>query len=109
MGFSSPAGQGSPQRPGRLALDTPAPDRFREYTRMRLHRRADGRFPEHAFGSMLSPENASRETLVAPRTRTMLTTSSSLLERLRQPDGNGQAWDRFVTLYSGLLYYWARS
>jgi RNA polymerase sigma-70 factor (ECF subfamily) len=40
--------------------------------------------------------------------RTMLTTSSSLLERLRQPAVNPQAWGRFVSLYAGLLYRWAR-
>ena len=35
----------------------------------------------------------------------MLTTSASLLERLRQPDGD--AWARFVELYAPLLYRWA--
>jgi len=37
----------------------------------------------------------------------MDTTSSSLLERLRQP-GASEAWQRFVHLYTPLLYYWAR-
>jgi RNA polymerase sigma-70 factor (ECF subfamily) len=37
----------------------------------------------------------------------MNTTSISLLERLRQP-GDEQAWQRFVQLYTPLLYYWAR-
>jgi RNA polymerase sigma-70 factor (ECF subfamily) len=37
----------------------------------------------------------------------MHTTSFSLLERLRQP-GETQAWERFVSLYTPLLYYWAR-
>src|SRR5262245_46603902 len=37
----------------------------------------------------------------------MDTTSTSLLERLRQPDA-GTAWDRFVYLYTPLLYHWAR-
>jgi len=37
----------------------------------------------------------------------MDTTSSSLLERLRQP-GEAEAWQRFVRLYTPLLYYWAR-
>ena len=37
----------------------------------------------------------------------MNTTSASLLERLRRPDANG-AWERFVDLYTPLLYYWAR-
>ena len=37
----------------------------------------------------------------------MNTTSASLLERLRQPHA-GDAWDRFVKLYTPLLYYWAR-
>jgi RNA polymerase sigma-70 factor (ECF subfamily) len=35
-------------------------------------------------------------------------TSTSLLERLRQP-GDQLAWVRFVELYTPLLYYWARS
>jgi RNA polymerase sigma-70 factor (ECF subfamily) len=35
----------------------------------------------------------------------MLTTSASLLERLRQPDDN--AWDRYVALYAPLLHRWA--
>jgi RNA polymerase sigma-70 factor (ECF subfamily) len=39
----------------------------------------------------------------------MMTTSSSLLDRLRQSQMDGQAWDRFVTLYTALLYHWARS
>jgi RNA polymerase sigma-70 factor (ECF subfamily) len=39
----------------------------------------------------------------------MLTTSYSLLERLRRPEGDAQAWDRFVALYTELLYRWARS
>lgn len=38
----------------------------------------------------------------------MLTTSYSLLERLRRPDTDGQAWNRFVSLYTPLLYRWAR-
>jgi RNA polymerase sigma-70 factor (ECF subfamily) len=37
----------------------------------------------------------------------MHTTPISLLERLRQP-GELAAWDRFVKLYTPLLYYWAR-
>jgi RNA polymerase sigma-70 factor (ECF subfamily) len=37
----------------------------------------------------------------------MDTTSPSLLERLRYP-GEEKAWDQFVTLYSPLLYRWAR-
>jgi RNA polymerase sigma-70 factor (ECF subfamily) len=36
----------------------------------------------------------------------MTTTSVSLLERLRQPSDNG-AWERFVALYTPLLYSWA--
>lgn len=38
----------------------------------------------------------------------MLTTSHSLIARLRQPEVDSQAWDRFVTLYTELLYHWAR-
>jgi RNA polymerase sigma-70 factor (ECF subfamily) len=38
----------------------------------------------------------------------MLTTSYSLLERLRQSDLDSPAWDRFVALYTPLLHYWAR-
>ncbi len=34
-------------------------------------------------------------------------TSSSLLDRLRQP-ADHKAWERFVELYTPLLYYWAR-
>jgi RNA polymerase sigma-70 factor (ECF subfamily) len=34
-------------------------------------------------------------------------TPSSLLQRLRRP-GDSAAWDRFVELYTPLLYYWAR-
>lgn len=37
----------------------------------------------------------------------MYTTSASLLERLRQP-GQEQAWQRFVELYTPLLYTWAQ-
>ena len=37
----------------------------------------------------------------------MDSTSASLLMRLRSP-GNEQAWDRFVELYTPLIYYWAR-
>jgi RNA polymerase sigma-70 factor, ECF subfamily len=37
----------------------------------------------------------------------MNTTPVSLLERLRQP-GNQPAWDRFVDLYTPLLYHWGR-
>src|SRR5579872_4330378 len=33
-------------------------------------------------------------------------TSISLLDRLRRPDQ--QAWERFVALYTPLLYYWAQ-
>jgi RNA polymerase sigma-70 factor, ECF subfamily len=35
------------------------------------------------------------------------TTSLTLLQALRQP-GDGAAWDRFVRLYTPLLYHWAR-
>lgn len=38
----------------------------------------------------------------------MLTTSYSLLESLRQPEMDPSAWDRFVALYTALLYRWAR-
>jgi len=38
---------------------------------------------------------------------TMNTTSASLLEQLRQPT-NRASWERFVLLYTPLLYYWAR-
>jgi RNA polymerase sigma-70 factor (ECF subfamily) len=34
-------------------------------------------------------------------------TPASLLERLRRPDEQA-AWDRFVDLYTPLIYYWAR-
>lgn len=37
----------------------------------------------------------------------MHTTPVSLLERLRQPSCP-EAWDRFVALYTPLLYYWAQ-
>lgn len=37
----------------------------------------------------------------------MNTTSASLLERLCQPEA-AEAWQRFVQLYTPLLYYWAR-
>jgi RNA polymerase sigma-70 factor (ECF subfamily) len=37
----------------------------------------------------------------------MNTTPVSLLERMRQP-GNQPAWDRFVDLYTPLLYHWGR-
>jgi RNA polymerase sigma-70 factor (ECF subfamily) len=37
----------------------------------------------------------------------MDTTSVSLLERLRQP-ADKEAWERFVRLYTPLLYHWAR-
>ncbi len=33
-------------------------------------------------------------------------TPASLLERIRQP-GERQAWDRFVELYTPLIYFWA--
>src|SRR5262245_58872999 len=38
----------------------------------------------------------------------MHTTSVSLLERVRRP-GEAKAWERFVELYTPLLYHWARS
>jgi RNA polymerase sigma-70 factor (ECF subfamily) len=37
----------------------------------------------------------------------MNTTSVSLLEKLRQPTDSA-AWDRFVDLYTPLLFYWGR-
>jgi RNA polymerase sigma-70 factor (ECF subfamily) len=37
----------------------------------------------------------------------MQTTPVSLLERLHQPEAR-DAWDRFVRLYTPLLYHWAR-
>jgi RNA polymerase sigma-70 factor, ECF subfamily len=37
----------------------------------------------------------------------MDSTSATLLHRLRQPT-NQAAWDRFVRLYTPLLFYWAR-
>jgi RNA polymerase sigma-70 factor (ECF subfamily) len=37
----------------------------------------------------------------------MHTTSVSLLDRLRQP-ADPQAWERFVDLYTPLLFHWAR-
>ncbi len=37
----------------------------------------------------------------------MHTTPASLLEQVRRPD-NSQAWDRFVDLYTPLLFHWAR-
>jgi RNA polymerase sigma-70 factor (ECF subfamily) len=37
----------------------------------------------------------------------MLTTSTSLLNQLRQPD-QPEAWERFVSLYTPLLVIWAR-
>jgi len=37
----------------------------------------------------------------------MLSTPASLLERLRQPK-DAHAWDRFVELYSPLLFHWAK-
>jgi RNA polymerase sigma-70 factor (ECF subfamily) len=37
----------------------------------------------------------------------MESTCTSLLRRLRQP-GQGQAWTRFVELYTPLIYYWGR-
>jgi RNA polymerase sigma-70 factor (ECF subfamily) len=37
----------------------------------------------------------------------MHTTPASLLERLRQPDQQA-AWSHFVSLYTPLLYHWAR-
>lgn len=36
------------------------------------------------------------------------TTSLSLLERLRQPEDHA-SWERFVRLYTPLIYYWARN
>lgn len=37
----------------------------------------------------------------------MHTTPTSLLQRLREPDAES-AWNRFVALYTPLLYYWAK-
>ncbi len=37
----------------------------------------------------------------------MHTTSASLLERLRQP-AEQESWQRFVQLYTPLIFYWAR-
>src|SRR5262249_54081307 len=42
-----------------------------------------------------------------PHTTCMLETSLSLLQRLRTP-GDQPAWDRFVELYTPLLFCWAR-
>jgi RNA polymerase sigma-70 factor (ECF subfamily) len=39
----------------------------------------------------------------------VLTTSYSLLYRLRQSHLDGQAWERFVAIYTALLYRWVRS
>lgn len=46
---------------------------------------------------------------IPERTKTgrMHTTPVSLLERLRQPTARGD-WERFVQLYTPLLYYWVR-
>jgi RNA polymerase sigma-70 factor (ECF subfamily) len=38
----------------------------------------------------------------------MYTTSASLLERLQGPD-DPESWQRFVRLYTHLLFYWARA
>src|SRR5438552_17277524 len=40
------------------------------------------------------------------RDRSMYTTPVSLLERLHQPAAD-EAWQRFVKLYTPLLYHWA--
>ena len=37
----------------------------------------------------------------------MATTSTSLLKRLEKLEDK-EAWDRFVSLYTPLIYYWAR-
>lgn len=44
---------------------------------------------------------------VKPKKHSVDTTSLTLLESLRQP-GDQEAWNRFVQLYTPLLYYWAR-
>src|SRR5207302_9807265 len=41
------------------------------------------------------------------RSRSMLSTSVTLLERVRQRDDQA-AWERFVALYTPLLYRWAQ-
>ena len=46
-------------------------------------------------------------SLLLDRSRGMHTTSVSLLERLRKPNEQ-EAWNRFVDLYTPLLYYWLR-
>ena len=38
----------------------------------------------------------------------MNTTSASLLLRLQASSESGPAWNRFVDLYTPLIYYWAR-
>src|SRR5258708_39511416 len=43
----------------------------------------------------------------ASRTRFMQSTHPTLLDRLRRNDDR-DAWDRFVALYSPLLFEWAR-
>jgi RNA polymerase sigma-70 factor (ECF subfamily) len=72
------------------------------------------RFP--AFADALSEQfavSAAMTQLTPPegspaqRARSGLRTPFSLLERLRQP-GERAAWDRFIELYSPLLYHWAR-
>jgi RNA polymerase sigma-70 factor (ECF subfamily) len=45
--------------------------------------------------------------VAAPGPSRMNTTPSTLLERLRQPDPH-DAWERFVRLYTPLLFSWAR-
>ena len=39
-------------------------------------------------------------------TRRMYTTSATLLEQLRHPS-QPDAWERFVSLYTPLIFYWA--
>ena len=45
--------------------------------------------------------------MAADGRRAMHSTPVSLLDRLRRPD-DPAAWERFVRLYTPLLYYWAR-
>lgn len=92
MMFSSPA---TYLMTGSAEVTRRLPSTFRETVEISCLR-ASG-----ASGRMAQPVGKTRDA------GDMLTTSVSLLERLRRPDPT-QAWNRFVDLYTPILFHWAR-
>jgi RNA polymerase sigma-70 factor (ECF subfamily) len=85
--------------------------RFRGFL---LQAASDFQIAKPRFCSTLEKNNCTISSLpirsaydAVGRSHLMHTTSASLLDRLHQPN-QPEAWDRFVQLYTPLLYDWAR-